>query len=370
MAARRLEEALALAEEHGYRELLPIIHLNVGTMALQRGRYEEGRRHYEAALTLYRRSGDRSRVGSGYFLRGVVAAESGDFGAARRDLALALGIYREVGARLRETEVHFWLADVQQALGDYGAARAALAAARRLAEETGTQTQRLAVYRRLAGMAVEIGDFDAAGTYLEEAEKRLREMEPVEEGCRVKLTWARLWQVRGELEAAAAAAEEALAMVRGRNARLEPACTVRLAQVRAAAGDWAAAGALYEEALGQYGALRQEHLAVEARAGLAEATLGLGDGEAARGHVDAVLERVDEGGPAGFPGVQEPFGVYLACYRVLRAVEDGWSAGVLAAARAELQRRAFTLDGAARPGYLQNAPTNRALLEAWQEQRP
>lgn len=358
-----------MAEAHGYRELLPIIYLNAGTMALHRGRYADGRRHYEAALALYRRSGDRSRIGSGHFLRAVVAAETGAFTAAKRDLRLALEIYREVGARLQETEVQLWLADVQAALGAYGEALEALAAARRLAEETGTQTQQLAVRRRLAWLAVELGDFAAAARNLAEAEERLREVQPLEEVCHVKLAWSRLRQMRGEVAAAGEAAEEALALVQGRNARLEPACLVRLAHARAAEDDWAAAGELYEQALALYGERQQGHLAVEARAGLAEAALALGDGETARRQVAAVLERRDEGVPAGFPGVQEPVGVYLAGIRVLCALNDGLAAAVLAAAHAELQRRAAILDDAGRRRYLQH-PTHRALREAWEARRP
>jgi hypothetical protein len=65
-------------------------------------------------------------------------------------------------------------------------------------------------------------------------------------------------------------------------------------------------------------------------------------------------------------GADDPLGIYLTCYHVLRAGEDARADGLLSTAHTLLQARASKIrDEALRRSYLENVPSHRAVLAAW-----
>ena len=62
----------------------------------------------------------------------------------------------------------------------------------------------------------------------------------------------------------------------------------------------------------------------------------------------------------------DPFRVYLTCYRILRANQDACAQAILNTAYTLLQERAANIgDEEMRRSFLENVPTHRELVREW-----
>jgi tetratricopeptide (TPR) repeat protein len=129
-------------------------------------------------------------------------------------------------------------------------------------------------------------------------------------------------------------------------------------------GYFAEAAEYFQEALALRESLNAEHTAVEDRAGLARVALVQGETAAGMAQLEKVLEFLQENPTLG--GAAYPFRVYLICYQVLSASEDGRANEILFRAHEMLQERAAKVsDPAMRRSFLENVPDHRALLAAY-----
>jgi tetratricopeptide (TPR) repeat protein len=137
---------------------------------------------------------------------------------------------------------------------------------------------------------------------------------------------------------------------------------VILGHAYANAGRPGDAARAYERALAFYTELGHAARAVEPRAGLARVALLQGDRQGALGHAEVALATLASQRPENVP---DPFPVYLACYRVLRANRDERAAAALEAARQRLWEYADQIaDKGLRRSFLENVAANRELLSA------
>ena len=122
------------------------------------------------------------------------------------------------------------------------------------------------------------------------------------------------------------------------------------------------AATAYEEALMMYDALGHVHKAAEARAGLACVTLNEGGLAQALMHVEAIWTVL---GDLPYVGLDEPFDIYLTCYRVLHANHDARAVSLLQTAQRRLREYVDHItDAALRQSFLHNVATHRALASA------
>lgn len=360
-AARRLEAALALARDNDYRELLGTIHLNAGTMAFHQGLYPEGKEHYQAALAVYRQSGDRAKMGIGYHSRAVVAAEEGLYREAHRDVQLALEIYRATGSRFREGALQMWLGHLQRILGRFEQAHLELTAAQRLFKELEARVQLLESCWRLGWLYSDSGNFLAAEEQLQKADALPQDQIPPEVAGWTLLTWSRVLYAQKELPGARAKAEEALGVARSANPRLVPECTVHAGHVLTAMGELAAAKEHYEETIAIREKWNQRHLAMEARAGLAQVALLQGEDDRAARQASTVLSFLDEAGAwQKIFGVQQPFQTLHTCYAATADVDNVRAEGLRRRMREEAARRAERLEEGHREKFLEKVASCRA----------
>ena len=97
-----------------------------------------------------------------------------------------------------------------------------------------------------------------------------------------------------------------------------------------------------------------------ALAGLAEATLALGEPVQAQAHIAEILAYLEQHG--ALRGTWDPFRIYLACYHVLRANGDPRAGAILATGHRLLQEQASRIpDEAMRRSFLENVAENREL---------
>ncbi len=69
-----------------------------------------------------------------------------------------------------------------------------------------------------------------------------------------------------------------------------------------------------------------------------------------------------------FDGADEPFRIYLTCYRVLQASDDPLAMPLIAQAHQRLQQLAVLItDEALRHSYLQTVPMHREIIAAFEQ---
>jgi predicted ATPase/class 3 adenylate cyclase len=108
------------------------------------------------------------------------------------------------------------------------------------------------------------------------------------------------------------------------------------------------------------------HLTLEGTAGLAKASLELGDLHAARQYVEEILLHLDQGN--SILRVWEPLQIYWRCYAVLKSLQDKRADELLNDAYHILIERAEKLpEGDIRTGYLTNIISNRNIFQSWTE---
>ena len=110
----------------------------------------------------------------------------------------------------------------------------------------------------------------------------------------------------------------------------------------------------------------QPHLVTEPLAALGRISLAQGNPVQAQAYVKEILSYL-ETHPA-LCGADEPFRVYLTCYRVLRANEDPRARDLLDNAYRLLQERANKIDDEElRRSFLESVPAHREIVKAWEE---
>jgi predicted ATPase/DNA-binding SARP family transcriptional activator len=124
------------------------------------------------------------------------------------------------------------------------------------------------------------------------------------------------------------------------------------------------AAAAYRQALAITADLGHVPLAAEARAGLASVALAEGDLALAQTEVEALLPILAK---YVHVGLDEPFAIYLACYRVLDVLRDPRAAMVLQAGQRLLHEYADRIaDDSLRRSFLENVATQQGKGAFWQ----
>jgi tetratricopeptide (TPR) repeat protein len=137
-----------------------------------------------------------------------------------------------------------------------------------------------------------------------------------------------------------------------------------LGHVRAAVGQWQAAAAAFRQALDAFERFGNRALAAEPQAGLAQIALAQGDLAGARAQIESILPVLAEQPHAGY---NNPFLIYLTCYRVLAANCDSRASAVLQQGYDLLQQDAAALDDNSRDRFLSAVPIHRSLVTAYTE---
>ena len=123
------------------------------------------------------------------------------------------------------------------------------------------------------------------------------------------------------------------------------------------------AAAAYRDAQDLWRELGHLSPAMDTLAGLARVSLAQGDPSQAQAQVGEILSYLETN---SLEGTDEPFRVYLTCYRVLKANQDPRAQEILTTAYNLLQEHAGnTTDGEMRRSFLENVPAHRELVREW-----
>jgi tetratricopeptide (TPR) repeat protein len=401
-------ESLALTRDIGDRRNEASALNNLGLVHWRQGEYAQASDYLERALQIRCQIGDRLGEASTLSNLTGLSLESGDLSQAQRYCEGALAITRQTGNRNREGLALLHLGDIQAALGAYADARACCEQALEILHGVGNQRLEGAALDNLANVCRCQGDYSPAIAYLEQALLITRAMGDRQSGaaCLHDLGW--VLHCLGDYRAARENYDEALQINReigdrGREAEvlaslgllshhqgdhetarvycqsasaihqqvgrreMEGHALTNLGHALHSLGCMKEAAAAYRQALALRRDQGQPHLATEPLAGLARIALTQGNLAQARVHVQGILDHLQAN---TLEGTDEPFRVYLTCYRVLHGSQDPRAETILTTAHGLLLAQAAKIgDRGLQRSFLENVVTHRELLEAWQEHR-
>jgi predicted ATPase/DNA-binding SARP family transcriptional activator len=319
-ARRHLETGLSLARQAGQMALEGEILRHLGNVVIDLGNRAQGESYLEQALHVHRTSGNRTQEQAVLLYLGVTHLERHEYVVGRTYLQDALRLVQATGDRALEARIENGLGFVLAALGQYEAA--------------------LGHHQRSRQISQQIGD-------------PLQESHALHNLCTVN-------RKLGRLETAEACGREALRL--GLEHHLpdpQAYAWLHLGYVLLDMEQWPAAADAFARSRSGWISLGQTSLVMEATAGQAEAALRQGDLDEALAKVEMVLPSIAEN---SLDGTDEPFQIYLTCYRVLQAHDDARAPALLAEARRLLDARAALLpDEKTRQAFLSNIPVHRAI---------
>jgi len=301
---------------------------NLGIVSHHQGDDAGARAYFEQALRIHREMGDRRREGATLNNLGVISKEQGNYADARAYYEQALRIFREIGDRRHEGMTLGNLGSISRGLGDYAGARAYQEQALRIRRETGDRMGECTVLSNLGLLSHHLGDNEAAREYSRQALLMAQEI-----GAR----------------------------------RLQGYALTNLGHALAGMGRLAEAAHAHRQALALRRGLGQHHLATESLTGLAHVSLAQGDLTQTKAQVEEILSYLESN---TLDGTDEPFWIYLTCYRVLRANQDPRAQAILNTAHLLLQERAAEIrdDEEMRQSFLENVAAHREILSEWAEE--
>jgi tetratricopeptide (TPR) repeat protein len=374
-------------------------------MALRRqGDYDAAQIQLEHALSLARDSRARRTEASSLNSLAIIHISAGDFSEASMYFEQALHIYQEIGDRQHEIIVLSNLAAVTRERGDYAQAEPLYEQALQISREIGELWGQSATLNNLGNHYEEQGDFTKAKDYHEQALRLQREISDLEgeakslsnlariyaklgyyskskqyyqqclnlcreigdmEGEAVGLSFlSLLCHQMGEDEAALEHSQRALDItlqLGDRNTQAYPLTYLGHALVGLNRMNEAVEN--YQQAMNLRLEFDQPHLATEPIAGLARVYLAQDDLIQAQNHVDEIMDFLRDN---TLDGTEEPFLVYLTCYRVLHANDDPRAQDVLNTAYTKLQEQAERIDDdELRHSFLENVAANREIISVY-----
>lgn len=289
----------------------------------------------------------------------------GDYLHAQQYAEQALATAHQVNFRWGQAICFEQMAELAWRQGDYQQAQKLYEQALALFRSMNRILEESNVAQMLGRLCLWLGDIIRAQQWIEQAFQLLQSLgAPARESCWVLASRARLHYSTDNLAAALVDAEAAWTMARQLDGGASQAdALVLLGLVQERLQQTTAAAAAYQEAVQLYTALGHRHHTAEPRAGLARLALAGSEPMQALAMIEEVLSVLHDHPLAGF---DEPFQVYLTCYKVLAAHQDPRATPLLTAAHELLTAYAERLlDPSVRRLFLENVASHRDLQAAY-----
>jgi len=363
-ARSRLERAVAMAREAGLGSVEARALTTLGNIFDEQGDYGQATAYYEQALLFHRETRNRRSEGRLLNNLAIVATEQGDYARARIHLEEALHISREIGDRLGESRLLNNLGAVATCQEELTAAIAYFEQGLRICDEIGRRGGKSVALGNTGGILIRLGDYAGAKACIEQAMAIDREI-----GDRGRQSFwlaylGLLLHHLGDHEAAVKSCYEALLIAQEVGTRSAQGFALSvLGHALAGLGRFSEAIGAYQQALTLRREFGQPGQAMEALAGLARVFLALGESAQAQAKVREILRHLENG---TLEGTEEPFLVYLTCYRVLCASQDPHAEELLDQAYRSLQKCAAKIgDQSFRRSFLEEVTAHREIVKEW-----
>jgi len=356
-----LEQTIEIARADGLRQMEGEGLQHLAVVLWRQGQYDLAKANAESALAIYRDLGDRFGQAQVIGNLGSIYLGQGDFAAAGQCYEESARIDREIGDRRGEVISLANLGIIAQVNGDYVGAYDRFAQVREIFAELGDREGEARALGHLGLTLSNTGDYLQARSYCEQGLEILQEI-----GNRQAEGWmlnslALILHHLGDDEGAQGFAQQALTIDQESGNRSGQAYALTcLGRIQASQGELQAAAAAFQEAVAIRQELGEPHLAVESMAGLARTFLAQGDLSQALSWIEEILDLIQAD---SWEEGEDPFEVYLTCFRVLQAHDDPRAGPFLRQAYDLLQARATRIsDPEMRQAFLGDVAVHREIM--------
>ena len=359
-ARNQLEQALSLGRASGSRQTEAASLLSLGTIHLYQGGYARARLHYQQSLDISQEIGYRRVELRALNNLAIVSSEQGDYAQAedyyKRTLrgAYEIGDRWSQGMALNNLGVHF------EEQGDYAAAKSYYEQALSNKQEIGAPSGEALTLMNIARVLAKQGDYGRSKPHYQRCLDLFRQIGDKQDEAEALAFLSLLCHQLGEDEAALEHSQLALDIAQELGERNTQSYSLTyLGHALVRLDRLAEAADAYRQAMNLRREFGQPHMAMEPLAGLARVSLAQNDLAQAQAHVEEILSFLEDN---TLDGTDEPFRVYLTCYRVLRANQDPRAQVILTTAHDLLQHQAAKIEEyALRRSFLENVPAHREI---------
>jgi class 3 adenylate cyclase/tetratricopeptide (TPR) repeat protein len=311
---------------------------DLGNVAFLQGNWSNARKYYGFSIPLFQKVGQRLGESDVLNNLAIVADDQGDVESAILYLKQSLRIKREIGDRRGQGSVLINLGEFATRQGNYDDARTYYVEALDRIRETNSRLDEGLVLHNMAMVAHFLGDSEHAQSLYEDSLKLKRETGDKAGESETLAYLGLLHCRRGDNNRAVKFCQDAIAIAREVDAGIEEGCALlHLGHTLINLGDIPGAAEAYQQAFTTRQELGQEHRAIEALAGMAQAAYLLGSVDIALERVNMILNYLESKSPDGF---DEPIRVYLICHRILQHMQDSRAQYVIQQANRFLNERA------------------------------
>jgi len=369
LAQSCLERALNLAQALEARDVEANCLHALGNVTNVQGNLSGDMAYQERALHIFREIGDRQGEGVVLNALGAVSDEQGNFVEAKAYHELALPIFREIGYRRYEGLMLRNLGFVCAYLGDYAQANIYNNQALPIFREIGDRGGEGLVLGNLGNAYRDQGDPAKARTFYEQSLQIFREIGDRSRESQKLYDLSLLLHQIGDNVAAREYSQQALSITQEiGDRRNQGYALTNLAHALVGLGRLVEAAEYYWEALEMRREMGQPHLVLESLAGLAHISLDKNDLRQASDYVEEILCYLKTN---TLDGTDEPFCIYLTCYRALQACQDARAQAVLETAYQWLQERAAKItDDELRRSLLENVTAHSEIIFEYNQSIP
>lgn len=358
-----LERALRLAQAANAPQVEADTLRQMAQNLYYQGEYQGVFDNCRQVLDIYRQLGDQRGESRVLGNLGLALAHLNEYAQARDFYEQALTLDREIGNLRGESSTFVNLGKIAFERGRYEQAEGYMQQALRLFRETGTRGGESTALINLGELSRTLGDFAGARAFYEQAGSIGRLLGAQGTACTVLNFRGVTLTMEADYEQAKTCHEQALVFCRENGYQaFEGKVLTDLGNALVGLGQFNEAVAAFQEATELRHQFKQRHLFLESQAGLARVALVKGESALALKYVEPILDYLKD---HTLDGMEDPFLVYLTCYRVLQVKGDGRANSILSTACHLLHERVVNIqDEALRQSFLENIPANREL---WQE---
>jgi DNA-binding SARP family transcriptional activator/predicted ATPase len=362
------QEVLRVCREIGDRRNEANALNGLGLVHKYMGSYDKSREYHDSSLKICREIGERRAEGSVLNNLGAIHQRLGDSAKARECLEQALLIVRELGERYNQVRILLNLTVQHYNLSDYIAAKVYSEQALTIAYETDDRLGEMGALDNLGCILRNLGDYEQGQGFLEKSLGISREIDAQQSEGLALRDLGLLFCQAGAYEPAKRYSQEALLNARETGEQSgEGYALALLGHAEMGLGHLDESIAAYQQAIDLQRELGEDYFAIESLAGLARASAARGDSHVAQTCVEQILEYLET---KTLDNTDEPFRVYLTCYRILKAGEDPRAAEILNTAYDLLQEHAAKIThDELRRSFLENVTAHREIVEAFESLR-
>ncbi len=364
IAQAKLEQALELARTVKRKRLEAESLRGLATSAMRQNKYTIAKKQYEQSLAIYRHVGDIQGEGQVLNGLGTLADYQGEYTQVTTYYHQALQIYHKIGDRHGEGRVLSNLGVLADRHTDYANARKYYEHALHIFQDIGDLQGQANVLGNLGRTADDLGNYISALKYTEQALHIQREVGSQYQESVALANLALHAHHLDDNSQAKAFSEQALQIAHQIGGRdIEGYALLFLGHAYFGLENFDSATQVYQESLAIWHELLMLQLVTETLASLAYIYFVQRDFIKAKKTIEPILIHLEN---HTLDGSEEPFRIYLICYRILKVNNDDRAKTILEQAHLLLHAKADKIrDDELRSSFLKNVHVNHEIDIAW-----